>query len=401
MGEETFTNFNEYRCLVQLICSAINKTAADFGQLQPNWRILYQIAKGASLLSLVSYGIAYLPPRQKPNKEVQEKFLQSRTQGIVQDSNQIYELELLKKAFEEQHIDHLLIKGSVIKQEYPQTDMRFMGDIDILVKPEAKEKAEEVLLQLGYSVFERGREKHDQYIKKPFALVELHRSLVERNKKEFSYFSKVWDNAELQKEFKHSYILTKEETYIFMTVHAVKHFYIGGISIGILLDYYVYLNKYKDTLNFEYIHKVLEQFNYVSFEEKMRKMAYDWFSPNGLGLQNNAVTKYILGSGTYGNMQNNIAIRMAMQGKEGKNPSTLRFIRKQVFPSKEKLAARFPILEKAPVLLPFIWVRLAFTRVFIKRKKTMVTNPYGMVSAQQIENMRKINRDLGLEEKTK
>ena len=52
----------------------------------------------------------------------------------MRETIQYHEYEKLTKLFEEEGIERMLLKGGLLKYEYPSQDMRFLTDLDILVK---------------------------------------------------------------------------------------------------------------------------------------------------------------------------------------------------------------------------------------------------------------------------
>ena len=49
------------------------------------------------------------------------------------------------KAFEQEDIDHIFLKGYEIKHCYPVTELRSMSDVDILIRKEDREKSDKIL----------------------------------------------------------------------------------------------------------------------------------------------------------------------------------------------------------------------------------------------------------------
>ena len=75
-------------------------------------------------------------------------------------ANLEYELEHIKSVFEKNKIEYILLKGSVLRNYYPEPWMRTSCDIDILVHDEQLDKAVKVLTQTGYRV-EGNKHYHD------------------------------------------------------------------------------------------------------------------------------------------------------------------------------------------------------------------------------------------------
>lgn len=397
MPQKNKSNFREYRCMLKLINSAVNKSNADISDCMPNWSELFNLSKDASLVNLVSYGIDKLPKEQMPPANVLSLFFQYRSQYLVKDSNQLYELEKLTSELEKHSISHMPVKGSFIKYDYPQTDMRYMGDIDILIKEEDVTNADSVLNELGYKNLSHGKDIHDEYEKPPFIMLELHKKLISDDDPAYDYLSNIWDRAALKKDCFYSYIPTKEDIYIHMIAHGVNHYFFGGIAPRIVLDFYVFLEKNKNKLNFQYVKDVVSQMGYEDFTEKISKLAYEWFSPVGTGLNNDDLSMFIVSSGSYGRMKNNVLIKSAQMSKKGKAPSPLMFAFKQAFPSIKIMGEIYPVLKRHHFLLPFMWIRRIFTKLFFRRNGISTTDYYGDINEENIERMRNINSQLGLD----
>ena len=71
-------------------------------------------------------------------------------QFVSKDIQQLALLESLKKLFSDNKIDHIFLKGAHLKFLYPETYMRGMGDIDLLVRKEQFEEAMKILESNGY-----------------------------------------------------------------------------------------------------------------------------------------------------------------------------------------------------------------------------------------------------------
>ncbi|MBQ1992317.1 MAG: hypothetical protein II233_06030, partial [Clostridia bacterium] len=166
-----------------------------------------------------------------------------------------------------------------------------------------------------------------------------------------------------------------EDIYIYLSVHAVHHIRFSGIAPRIFLDYYVFLEKYKDILNMNYINDVLAKFKYKEFDTIAVSLAYKWFSKNGSGLDKNSnVDLFVADCSTYGTTEHNVGLRTARLAKNGKKPSKLLFVMKQIFPPAVRIKSEFKILEKYPFLLPFVWVAYVAKKAINSNTKSYYSN---------------------------
>jgi len=58
-----------------------------------------------------------------------------------------------------------------------------------------------------------------------------------------------------------------------MCMHEYKYFYNCGTGLCFLVDTYVYVNKFSDSMNWEYIHDECKKLEIAEFVEKSRILA--------------------------------------------------------------------------------------------------------------------------------
>ena len=121
-------------------------------------------------------GMAYYAAEKLPISEpVASPWRQIRDKALVKDITQQMELESLCAALSGAGIRFLPLKGCVIKGLYPQSDMRTMSDIDILIDERNAAAARGVMEGLGYSCEHFGYDIHDIYYKPPVMNVAFRR----------------------------------------------------------------------------------------------------------------------------------------------------------------------------------------------------------------------------------
>lgn len=100
------------------------------------------------------------------------------TQSIVQ----LADRDIVFAALTEAGMDVLPVKGSWLKEQYPQIDFRQMSDLDMLVHREDRERAREIMFQLGYEEEQVLSPHHDGYEKKPYNSPALADDLTKHNR---------------------------------------------------------------------------------------------------------------------------------------------------------------------------------------------------------------------------
>ncbi len=265
-------------------------------------------------------------------------------------------------AFDEAGIDYLPLKGSVIRAFYPYESMRTSCDIDILVKEDDVDAAVECLVARGYTAGER--HYHDVSVYSPSKIhLELHFSILENIDSLDSVLADVWKYAKVGAG--HRYELSPEFLYYHFTAHMAYHFLAGGCGIKSLMD--LWILEHKMGLKVENARELLEKGGIYKFALQMQEIANKCFLGEELDEFSEKIFGYICGGGVYGNSENLIAIN-----RRG-NKSKLAYLWMRLFPSFRTMSITYPILKKAPILLPFCWVA-RWIRALFKGKATSLAN---------------------------
>lgn len=396
MNENILSHFNEYCCIFRLVNSAVNNITVDISDLKIDWTYVFRLSDYLSFTALVKRGIDLLCDEQMPSNELKKIFDSEFKRQLIIDSNQLYEIELLTNAFEKAGIDMLLLKGTYMKNMYSSTVYRYMGDIDTYIDYSNNDNANIVLTNLGYKIHNSSADEKI-YIKEPFICLEEHFTLSDSELKAINdYYKTILKKSTLKNGYSHIYEMTLEDIYIYLSVHAVHHYYYAGIAPRIFLDYYVFLEKYKDSLNMNYIENILKSFGYYEFNQKAVELAYKWFGKNGTGLdKNNNMDLFIASCSTYGTDEHNVGIRATKMTAEGESPSKIRFLMKQLFPKYSEIKEKFPILKNLPLLLPVIWLRYVISKMGNQR----TVKYYKSINSDTADFYKKIESEFGLNNK--
>ncbi|WP_318618553.1 nucleotidyltransferase family protein [Priestia megaterium] len=144
------------------------------------------------------------------------------------------EMERVSKLFSEQHIRTVFLKGPVLAQDlYGDLSLRTSSDLDILIPIEKLEKAEELLLALGYEKDDyietvlndwRWRHHHVTYIHPRTKMkLEIHWRLHPGPGKEPS-FNELWERKSKSELTSYPvYLLGTEDLFLFLVSHGARH----------------------------------------------------------------------------------------------------------------------------------------------------------------------------------
>lgn len=303
--------------------------------------------------------------------------------AMLREMSQQAELERIRKEFSENGIPFMLLKGSHLKALYPKPEMRFMVDMDVLVKKEDIEKAKAILLSHGLRQ-EMNNGKDIVLIKAPFLTVELHNSLFTEDNYMYKYFLSVWDKA--QKASEYEYKMSDEDLYVYTLAHLAEHYTNAGACFRPTVDLYL-LNK-SCSLDEAYISQELEKLSLNDFNETIKNVGKSIFENSENDEKTELAENYIVFGPP---VKNANEVASAAQTNESK----LKRIIKMLFPNLRHMKNLFHVLEKLPFLLPLFWVIRFFKYAFTKKAREKLK----AVSSAETEDaklIRKIYKDSGI-----
>ena len=285
--------------------------------------------------------------------------------------------------FEQNGIWYLPLKGSVIKEMYPNPEMREMNDNDILIDQNGRDQAKDFMLGSGYAIKpnDKGviddKGNSDEYVKDPFFYFELHKFLIEErySPKQYDYFLSIKDRLIKDTDKEYGYHMSDEDFYLYMICHAHKHFSRNGMGIRFLMDEYVFLKEKGETLDNDYINEKIREFGLEQFDadlQKISKMAFDLdqeYSESDLSDSEKALYDSCLGAGIFGNIETrwkNEAYEMSARSTD--NITKKEYIKNRLFPDENWYRIYHPFVYKHKVVKPFFTIYRFTVLAFRGRK---------------------------------
>ncbi len=317
-----------------------------------------------------------------PAGEVKKLFAKQKLAAIFRREQINAEEAVICALLEENEIDHIPLKGAVIRKLYPEEWLRQSCDIDILVKEADLEKA--ILLikeKLGYG--DEGRNYHEHsLISKNGVHLELHFSIAENDPDSDVILERAWEYAVSNGSRRHTF--TNEFLMFQMIAHAKFHFTSGGCGIRQILDLWILKNRLKyDAITLE---KLLDESKIRGFYNGIESLVDVWFGEREYTTLTSDMEKYILSGGAFGTFENKALAGRHKSG--GKN----KYFLSRIFMSKSELEIAYPKLKKTPILLPYYEVK----RWFGLMNKKGLSNARGEFSANNENTFEDMFSKLGL-----
>lgn len=353
----------------------------------------FSLAKKHVITSLIYFGA--LNCGIKENSPFVQMLFFDTCRYTAIDERQKQEIQKLTEWFNDEKIEYMLLKGTLLKPMYPNPVMRVMGDADVLIKTEQYEKIAPIMKEFGYELYKES--DHEFVWKKPPVTIELHKRLIStRNKDFYSYFGDGWKLAKLKDNT--SYSMTDEDLMIYLFTHFAKHYRAGGIGIRHIIDIWVYI-KNKPDLDQEYVKSQLKLLGLDKFYENTLKTLAVWFEGAQETDVTEFITQFIFDSGVYGNRHTSI-LSSALKGNK-REESVAKFkikkFFKAIFVPYSQMHLYYRFLEKAPFLLPFMWVYHLLKRLFKKDKLKNFSDEMKLADEKNVDKYQKELNFVGLD----
>lgn len=312
---------------------------------------------------------------------------------LVRSEKQMKEVKRVCQAFDQKGIDYLPTKGCNMKALYPKPEMRVMGDADITIRKEQSSKTAKVMTELGFSL--SADNAYEQVWDSEALHLELHKHM--RSFYNENYYDDVWERVERGEG--NRYIFTTEDALIHLFNHFARHYRGAGIGCRQILDLYVYRQAFPQ-MNEDYICQEMKKIHLLDFYKNVCHLLDVWFGDAASNEVTEIITRHIFYSGSWGDKTSlELSKSVSQANKTGKvSNSRFKGMLNSIFLPKEEMLWRYKILEKAPFLLPFLWVVRAFRILLFERKKiTKKADVLRSIEDERVSEQQKYYKLVGLD----
>lgn len=355
----------EIKFLTELISTILYNKPTPQIPTEFNWDTFASLAVRNGFVPLIYEYIKEIP---RAPKGVLDRFTELNSKELRKSLLQDIYGEKILERFEQEGINCMPLKGMILKHLYPEFHMRSMSDMDILIDVGKLKETRQIMPDLGFEAW-RYDEHHDIYRFSNCVNVELHKLLIVGEMED--YFQIGFERAHLKEGYSHIYELSIEDFYIHVLGHMAYHFAHGGVGIRLVLDIRVYLDKYGDQMDREYIKQELEKAGLYTFACHAEKLASIWFGGEESNEFYDELGMYIINSGYLGSQEHRDILEVVkQQGEKAGNKSKWKAVMFALFLPYRQMAFSYPILKKLPFLLPFAWV-YRWIHVMVTRRENV------------------------------
>lgn len=383
------------RCLETYRCEGC--VASIEPEFDPaNWIKLYQLSEIHKLTAVVFETLCKNELFCADNSEL---FLHWKRETMLQavlQAARTQKIVYISQLLHQNGIAHAVVKGVVCRSLYSRSDIRISGDEDLLINTCDQEACEEILKQAGLvHIPDVGGEEVAHWRDHNTGLhLEVHTQLFSSKRSEDEIL-----NGIFTEQLKHTVSLplvegavqTLDPTYhfVFLVCHALKHFIAGGFGVRMICDVVTFAERYSKEIQHQTVYVILERVRSRKFLDQLLAIGEQWlgFDTKKSGWTYSAQPDYnellqdSLDAGIYGHstMSRRHSAGIVLKATEGQTikSSTI----STVFPSREKMQGKYPVLKSKPILLPLCWAhRLGKYAVEVIHQKDKDNSPLESVS---------------------
>ena len=288
---------------------------------------------------------------------------------------------------ENKKIWYLPLKGIIIKDYYPKSAMREMGDNDILFDSTKAEEVKNIMEGLGYTCKGYGASHHDVYSKPPYIKFEMHRRLTDKPEYR-EYFKNLKDKLIKDSNNGFGYHMTDEDFYIYLIWHLYNHYTLSGTGLRAVLDVYVFNRKFREKLDLEYLDTEFQKLDLNVFECKIRDFANRLFSEQELTKTELSELDFLVESGADGTKG---FLWMYRLNNDDSGRAKTKYLLSRLFPSEEFVKENHPFVYRHKAVYPFLVIYRPIKGV-VKHRKMMFNEIKRLKRFKKKENTGQFNK---------
>ena len=346
----------EKRYFIALLRSYVNQTA-PVGEAVDSDE-LFRLADIHDVGGIIATQLKSVESQFQPTGELKSKFSQVLGYTVKNNAIREYAFEFIRGFLNENEIEHIFVKGIIIKEYYPNPELRTSGDIDVIVNCDL-DRIESLARDNALNV--TNVTDDTVTLKKNGLEIEIHNCADVIS----SYFDNIFSIAE-KDGFEYS--LGFNDHLFYLLCHLLKHVIYRGAGIRMLLDIDLMIR----CGEYDY-EKFIALCRANGLEKSARvilslcKLWFDTPVESTVDLNEDVellkkLEAVFIDGGSFGYSNNTIPLKYYRN-----NSNKFRILLNLAFPSKEYLKKCYAYYEKNPVLYPAARLNRLFDGVFKRR----------------------------------
>lgn len=261
---------NEQSFFLQILSDHLNGRTT-VAQDSLDWPVLLRYAQNHQVCGIVYQQCKSITPSETVNLLIKKNATE-----LFYYSNRVKLFAEVQNAFTAQGINFYSVKGLNVAALYPVPALRTMGDCDIVVHPEDKEKAHDVMVGLGFETHFK-EDKDWMYFKNQMEF-EVHDHLLYddpgNSLESREVVDAAWEYARPTDEGAR-WELDWSFHFLFLLLHLKKHLINSGVGFRQFMDLAVVMQKCD--LDWSWIERKLNELNLHRYAEVCFHLLNRWF----------------------------------------------------------------------------------------------------------------------------
>ena len=282
-------------------------------------------------------------------------------------------LQLVSK-MNEAKLYPLVVKGIIARKLYPIPDERVSGDEDLLITKELFPTYHQFFTEHNLVTGDDLEPYEVPYQLKGSSLyIELHKTLFQEESVAYGSWNQFFEKAHERRiveviEGVEVSTMCPTDHFLFLILHAFKHFLHSGVGIRQVADIMMFASHYE--IDYDSIFNDLKKIHLEVFGATLLSIGKKYLHDAPIPDKYLELSEDILDAGVYGNssMSRKHSANMTLEAitldAQGKKAHAS--LRSTLFPSRKDLVGRYPYLEKHGYLLPIAW----FSRIVTYMKES-------------------------------
>ena len=356
-----------------------------------DYSVLFELSNAHNLSAVLFCVIKNAQNREIVDENVFKKFEDDFYNAVFRYSLQGGIIEELSAILEENQIKHIFFKGSQIREYYSVPQARVMGDVDVLIEPDARNSVKEVLCKNGYELVNSNGPVWD-YSKNGVA-IEVHTKIISgkvgsSNAEEC--FTDAINHAQfsgcrgrLENSYHFAYLLT----------HIAHHFWFYGAGVRLILDLAAFQKA--EEIDFDIVFEKMREEGLEEFSKVILSVCKKWFDiGNDYQKDIKTTEEFLVSFGAFGNVnRNKAAVVERKELEEGKKTSKLMTRLRLAFPpySKLKDIPYISFIDGRPYLIGAAWAYRFYYN--FKNRREFVKTATSSIGSEQTAQLAKKELD--------
>ena len=362
-------NINE-KYFISLIFSHLNNTSPYFNS-EVDYNEIYRLSAINNISAIIYNELIKLSKDEQKKIKNLSDFKQQFGYTLIDFDEKISAVSEITSILNEANIDHIFVKGAIIRDYYPVKELRTSADTDIIVRQDSFDRLKEIIKSKDIKI------TTDEPVFLSIHLLNQNIEISTDNCYDHEYFKDIFSFCT---QTNHQYILDDYNHLIYILCHIIKHFKYLGAGIKMFMDIDVLIRH-------------IDDFDYDKVIELAKKLDIEMFTKSALSLCNylfntpvkseidfnknenlrELFEKEIINAGAFGFSKRDLGSHYLISSAKNGKSSRFNAFLTLLFPKKIYLKNQFNYAKKHPVLLPIAWLHRLLYAIFKRGSHSLST----------------------------